>query len=98
VHVYGLAQTVGPVQPIPPHCPYSCAVEVGDAELVVVDKVVEDLVDVAVLDETTDEDDIDEPLSVRTKVTTEYAGKVALTVPPVTVVAKDAGADTELSI
>lgn len=43
--MYGLTQVVGPVQPLPPHCPYSCATPVGvpvevPVEVPVVDEVV----------------------------------------------------------
>jgi hypothetical protein len=56
VHTYGLTQAVGPVQPIPPHCPHSTCVpvEVGLADVlvlvVVVERVVLELETVDVLD------------------------------------------------
>jgi hypothetical protein len=112
VHTYGLTQAVGPVQPIPPHCPHSTCVpvEVGLADVLVLVVVVERVVlvletvdvldlevEVAVLVEEELETTV--PPVVITNVTTEYAGRVkAPMLPPLIVVANVVGTVTELSI
>jgi hypothetical protein len=40
VHVHPLGQTVGPVYPVPPHCPYGVLVPVEVADVVVLDVLV----------------------------------------------------------
>jgi hypothetical protein len=77
VHTYGLTQAVGPVQPIPPHCPHSTClpVEVGLADVLVLVVVVERVVLVLETEDVLD-------LEVEVVVLTEEE-LLETTVPPV---------------